>query len=382
MKKPKSNHQNALIEKIIKYLGILSLLIIIGCTQKKPEINKSFDLYGELHGFENGTWIYLSTEGHVHDSTQVVDTKFIFKGELKHPTEFSLFTNNPLNYTQIWLEPKEIHFKANNGEFREAIITGSSSQIESEKLWKPVWEYRRHRDSLSKIVFNDTIDSGLKKKASAALDELSKNRLKIEKDFIKHNPDSYVSAATLDFYSRSLVKDTVVKLFENFNERLKNSSYGQSIERFIELNKNPGIGDKYVDFSMTNQMGEIIKLSDFEGRLILLDFWASWCGPCKEEYPALKEAYSKFNKKGFEIISISEDRSRQRWVNAIKDNDLDWVNLWSEAGNNSDVYLIYGINGIPDNFLIDENGIIIARNLRSEELIAAIEKYLEAESGN
>ncbi|MCP4101673.1 MAG: TlpA family protein disulfide reductase [Lentisphaerae bacterium] len=127
---------------------------------------------------------------------------------------------------------------------------------------------------------------------------------------------------------------------------------------------------------MPNENGELTKLSGFEGKLILLDFWASWCGPCIKEYPALRKAYSKFNNDGFEIVSVSEDQTKEIWLKSIEKNELNWVNLWQDNGRKADPYLIYGINGIPDNFLINEKGIIVARNLRSEKLISKIEEEL------
>src|SRR5690606_9685885 len=98
--------------------------------------------------------------------------------------------------------------------------------------------------------------------------------------------------------------------------------------------------------------------------------------PCIAEYPALKKAYSKFKDEGFEIVSLSQDQSKESWLKAIEENELNWVNLWDENGDNADPYLIYGINGIPDNYLIDQNGIIIGHDLRGVSLISAIESNL------
>ena len=365
------------MKKTTIFFGIIFYAILFGCSENKNSTsNNEFILKGELEGIENDKWVYLILDNKTIDSTQVLDNTFTIKGTIEHPKQYNLLVKNSQNYSRIWLESGEIEFKAKNGAFRDAIIKGSNSQIESEKLWKPIWEYRKRRDSLTQIVSNNKINDSIKINANLELEKVRQNRLKIEKEFIKNNPESYVSANTLDFYSTSLQNNTVFELYNNLSENLKSSTYGKSVKKFLELNKNPKIGDKYVDFSMTNEKGELIKLSDFEGNLLLLDFWASWCGPCIEEYPALRKAYSQFNKDGFEIVSISVDQTKERWLKAIEKNELNWVNLWQENGDKSDPYLIYGINGIPDNFLINESGIIVARNLRGDKLISTIEDNL------
>ncbi|EAR12625.1 thiol:disulfide interchange protein [Polaribacter irgensii 23-P] len=201
---------------------------------------------------------------------------------------------------------------------------------------------------------NDKLNGSLKLSANLELKKVQQNKLKIETEFIKNNPKSYVSAKTLDFCYTSLPNKTVSELYNNFSNDLKKSSFSKSKNRYLELNKNSQIGKSYVDFSMPNENGEMIKLSDFEGKLILLDFWASWCGPCIKEYPALRKAYSMFNEDEFEIVSISEDQTKKMWLKSIEKNELNWVNLWQNNGRKADHYLIYGINGIPDNFLIDK----------------------------
>jgi peroxiredoxin len=366
-----------------KLVGIIILKAIFGCHQNKHKtIENEFILNGKIEGIDDHNWIYLTLDNQTIDSTKIVDNKFSMKGTIEHPKQYFLLVKNSQNYSRIWLESGEIEFQAKNGEFKNAIIKGSKAQKESDKLWKPILEYRKRRDSLSKIVYNHELHDSLKLNAKVELDKVRQNRLKIESAFIKENPTSYVSAKTLDFYSTSLPYNKVLELYNNFNDDVKKSSYGKSINRFLKLNKNPQIGDKYVDFSMPNEHGELIKLSDFEGKLILLDFWASWCGPCIKEYPALREAYSKFNKYGFEIVSVSEDQTKDRWLQSIEKNKLNWVNLWQDDGVKATPYLIYGINGIPDNFLINEKGIIVARGLKGIKLIETIESNLQKLKGN
>ncbi|WP_026775743.1 TlpA disulfide reductase family protein [Polaribacter sp. Hel_I_88] len=366
------------MKKTTVLIGIIFFTTIFGCKESTNKLGENeFVLKGELEGIKNDSWIYLIFDNKPVDSTKIIDNKFSINGVTEHPKQYNLLIKNSQNYTRIWLESGELKFKAKDGEFKDAIIEGSNSQKESEKLWKPIWEYRKRRDSLSKIVYNNELNDSLKLNAKLELKKVQQNRLKIESDFIKNNPQSYVSAKTLDFYATSLPKKTVYELYDGFSDEIKKSSYGKSVKRFLDLNQNPQIGDKYLDFTMPNENNKLVKLSDFEGKLILLEFWASWCGPCKKEYPALRKAYSKFHSNGFEIVSISEDQTKEQWLKAIDENKLNWINLWQKGGNNADPYLIYGINGIPANFLIDENGIIIEQDLKGEKLISKIEEKLK-----
>jgi peroxiredoxin len=366
------------MNKLIGLIGIIFLATIFGCKEKEDSLpNNEFKLIGELEGIENGTWINLVLNDKTIDSTQIFDNSFSFKGSLDHPKDFNLYIKDSRNYAQIWLEPKTITFKAKNEEFSKAKITGSNTQNEQKILRSSQKDYRNRRDSLTTIYRDPKVSDSLKKVASDELQKIYDSHTLIEQDFIKNNPKSYVSAFLVDFYSTTFGRTKTTELYNTLSDSLKSSSYGKNINRYLELNKDLKIGDKYVNFAMTNENGEMINLSDFNGKLILLDFWASWCGPCIEEYPALKKAYSEFNENNFEIVGLSQDQSKDRWLKAIEKNELNWVNLWNEKGNNADPYLIYGINGIPDNFLINKKGIIVARNLRGEKLMSKIKEELD-----
>src|SRR5690606_38199477 len=188
------------------------------------------------------------------------------------------------------------------------------------------------------------------------------------KAFIKEYPNSYESVFTLNSKRLTWDKELIKELFSLMNIEIQGTYYGKILARHLKLNINPLVGEKYVDFEQQNIKGENIKFSEVRGKYTLIEFWASWCAPCRKLYPELKEVYAIYKKEGFEIVGVSLDEDKERWLKAIADDGLTWINLTDSMFFENEPVIIYNVIGIPDNLLIDEHGIIVGRNLDIETL--------------
>jgi peroxiredoxin len=316
----------------------LIILLSISCNEN-PKAR--FSLIGNTNGIENGTILYLENTltNELIDSAVVENNHFKFQTKLsKTPLETVLRTKDNSHYRFLWLENKPMTFDGTKMDFTNAIVKGSNSENLSQTLYNRI-------DTLSR-------------------DE----RLKQEMEFVKNNPNSIVSASILSVYLTTWGKEKTTELFEKFSTENKNSEYGIKIANYFKINKDPKIGEHFADFEMSDTSGNLKKLSDLKGKTILLEFWTSWCRPCRQENPNLVKTYKKFNPNGFEIFAVSLDQEKDSWLQAIEKDSLNWEHVSDLKGNDNEASLIYGIIGIPANFLIDKNGVIIGRDLRGDKL--------------
>lgn len=326
----------------------LLTLILIFCSSFKDL--KEYKIIGVATGFSDSTLLYLDnvTDGsfkHI-DSTFIINEKFAFKGTLKEKSvRTSIRTKNFENRCYVWLENTTIHFNGEKGKFKDAIIKGSKSQDYQYKL--------------------------------NALTNNAKDTKEIEYQFAKNNPNTIVSASLVSVYCSTWGKEKLRKLYNSFSNEVKYTYYGKNILDFIKYNKIIKIGKTYSDFSQNDINGKSVSLSNFKGKILLLEFWGSWCGPCREGNPELVKLYADFKNKGFEIIGVAADTDKTQWLNAIQKDNLTWTNVTDFKGDKNKAALIYGVNSYPTNYLIDRNGIIIAKDLESDKLREKLNEILK-----
>jgi len=331
------------MKHILPFVLITAFLSLFVSCQQEP----TFSLIGKTQGLEDGTKLYIRADLKIVDSTEITNNSFEFHTKFESlPVQVVLGTKRNKQYRVMWIDNSPMTFDASQTDnFKEAIITGSENQDLSNEL------------------------SELTKDISSR-----KEQLEIEKNFVKEHPNHVYSANILGIYCSTWGKEQTESLYNVLSDEVKNSSYGKDVKRYIDLAVEPKIGDRYVDFTMEDAKGGKVSLSDYEGKVVLLEFWASWCGPCRQENPNLVKTYEKYHPKGFEVLGVSLDQFKSSWIDAIEKDVLPWKHVSDLNGWKNEVALIYGVSGIPDNFLIDAEGKIIKTNLRGEKLDTVLEE--------
>ncbi len=232
------------------------------------------------------------------------------------------------------------------------------------------------RDSLMRAYIPlQPADSLIGRTIIKQVDAIDQAILQYRLNFIKTNPPSYFSMHELYFIRTDLPKDTLTQLYARFPKHLKSSDPAKTIAGFLEVNKIT-TGDRYLDVTGLDINGKAIALSSVRSKYVLLEFWASWCAPCREEIPDMVKAYQQYHSKGFEIFAFSADANKTSWLNAVRKYSLPWINVSDLKGFYSDAVTHYQVRAIPKNFLIDSNGHIVAIDLHGPDLARKLKSLL------
>ncbi|MBO7602147.1 MAG: AhpC/TSA family protein [Bacteroidaceae bacterium] len=323
--------------KKIYYAAMLAIGLT-ACTQTQAP---NIVIDGETQADATG-WIYLKKFNNklwdTVDSVQINDGKFKFEENLVLPELYGLTTTHENTPFFIFLEEGEVQVKFDGARTQ---VTGSSVQ-----------------DEYNAYLQQPNVDI---------------------KEYIQQHPTSIVANYVFyRNYSYRLTADQIREYIDYLDPSLQNSAYTQVLRQLADKYDQVSIGRTAPDFEIEDLEGKTVKLSDFYAgnKYILVDFWAAWCPPCRAENPNVVANYQRFHDKGFDVVGVSLDKTREEWVKGIEDDGLTWHHVSDLVYWNSAPADLYGVRAIPANFLLDNTGKIVAKNLRGEQLTKKLEELL------
>jgi peroxiredoxin len=369
---------------------ILVYLISFGLLSFKTFISNEYSITGTIEGIENGTLITLEKQDQTLgiisiDSAKVVDGKFSFKGTTSEPSIHFLQVKNTNGKVVFILEEGKIDVVVYKDSIAKSKIGGTknneyllSFNLSAQKIQKRMLDFQNL--NMQKIT------EAQAKKDTIVINDLMKEYSKFQDEmnlftanYPEQNPKAFISVLILENSIKNPGDDieNFKKTFSKLDTALKNTKPGKSIENQLANYKPLTVNSVAPDFSAPNLDGIMVSLKESLGKVTIIDFWASWCGPCRRENPNVVALYNKFHSKGLNIVGVSLDKTKDDWKKAIEKDNITWIQVSNLKFWEEPIAKLYKVEQIPSTFILDKTGKIIAKNLNGKELEDKIIELLE-----
>ncbi|WP_281234947.1 TlpA disulfide reductase family protein [Flavobacterium gelatinilyticum] len=358
--------------------GFLALALsaaITSCSKKE-----GYTINGNIAGLDKGT-VYLEYsdekgEKKIIDSAVVKEGAFTLNGKVTEPLFHTLKIKGQEYGTYFILSNEDIKVEAKKDSMFIAKVTGSVQNGFYKSYYDN--EFKKIQGVAGPIYkLSDSLTQNGKVKLTPEQQTMMDKKWKdlgdladdLTDKFIRKNKDNIGGALVIE--DRIVAYGTPEKIKEYYgilSPEVQKSFYGKKLKKSIDLIEKTAIGVTAPEFSQTDVNGKVVKLSDYKGKYVLVDFWASWCGPCRKENPNVVEAYKTYHDKGFDVLGVSLDGKKEPWEKAIEKDGLTWTHVSDLKGWQNEAAVLYGVKMVPTNYLIGPDGKIVAKNLREAEL--------------
>ena len=352
-------------------------------TGKIPDLKEPAKAY--LATVQSGAFKYI-------DSAIVTSGSFKFSGTLTEPCQ-AIVRVKRTNTPEVRYHPDQLGLFIENSAIQilatdsisKAAVMGSVADKESRQLdaiTRPLTDKiinlnNRYGKKNPQGIYLSSVDE--RKKAGDTIQALVASIKNAKLKFVEGHLNSFMGLYIYNLYilDNKFVPSEVSPLFDKFSDKLKLSDLGKKTIEKLEIGKRRQTGAKATEFTQNDLNDQPFKLSSLRGKYVLVDFWASWCIPCRAENPNVVKAYAHLKDKNFEIVGVSLDQSKAAWAEAVKKDGLPWIHVSDLKGWKNEVALMYGISSVPQNLLIDPNGQIIAKNLRGDALTQKLAELIK-----